>query len=142
MIFRNFRKLDLTYSLISLDLSGGAIADDFDNDGWIDIVTSTSDASGPMRFYKNNGDGTFADRSKESNLSKMLGGINLIQADFDNDGHLDLYVTRGAWWEDQGRHPNSLLRNLGWRRVSGCNVRGWIGITRISKFVRRLVRFR
>ena len=111
--FPKFQEIGSDLLVDSLDLSGGAIADDFDNDGWIDIVTSTSDASGPMRFYKNNGDGTFADRSKESNLSKMLGGINLIQADFDNDGHLDLYVMRGAWWEDQGRHPNSLLRNLG-----------------------------
>lgn len=111
--FPKFKNIGTELNVDSLDLSGGAISDDFDNDGWLDIVTSTSDTAGPMRFYKNNGDGTFADRSEESNLIHMLGGINIVQTDFDNDGNLDIYVMRGAWWEEKGGHPNSLLRNLG-----------------------------
>lgn len=111
--FPRFKEIASDLSIDSLDLSGGAIADDFDNDGWLDIVTSTSDTAGPMRFYRNNGDGTFVDRSTEAKLDKILGGINLVQADFDNDGHLDIYVMRGAWWEERGEHPNSLLKNLG-----------------------------
>lgn len=111
--FPKFKNIGTELNVDSLDLSGGAIADDFDNDGWLDIVTSTSDTAGPMRFYKNNGDGTFADRSEESNLIHMLGGINIVQTDFDNDGNLDIYVMRGAWWGEKGEHPNSLLRNLG-----------------------------
>ena len=40
----------------------------------------------------------------------------MVQADFDNDGWLDVLVLRGAWLGSQGCHPNSLLRNDG---VSG-----------------------
>ena len=36
-----------------------------------------------------------------------------MQADYDNDGHLDVFVLRGAWMREEGRHPNSLLRNRG-----------------------------
>ena len=35
------------------------------------------------------------------------------QADYNNDGHLDILVLRGAWLMKAGKHPNSLLRNNG-----------------------------
>ncbi|MDE0297108.1 MAG: CRTAC1 family protein [Candidatus Poribacteria bacterium] len=95
------------------DLSGGAIADDFDNDGYIDIVVSTWDAKGQMRYFRNNRDGTFSDRTRESGLLGLYGGLNLVQADYDNDGYVDILVLRGAWLGRNGRHPNSLLRNNG-----------------------------
>ena len=37
----------------------------------------------------------------------------MVQADYDNDGNVDLLVLRGGWLREQGRHPNSLLRNNG-----------------------------
>ena len=37
----------------------------------------------------------------------------MLQADYNNDGHPDVLVLRGAWSFEQGRHPNSLLRNNG-----------------------------
>ena len=40
-------------------------------------------------------------------LDAIAGGQGLSQADYDNDGCLDLLVTRGAW---QGPMPISLLR--------------------------------
>ena len=43
----------------------------------------------------------------------IVGGLNLIQADYDNDGLVDVLVLRGAWLGRGGAHPNSLLRNLG-----------------------------
>ncbi|MGB0716219.1 MAG: FG-GAP repeat domain-containing protein, partial [Phycisphaerae bacterium] len=43
----------------------------------------------------------------------LVGGINLFQADYDRDGFLDIFVCRGAWLRENGRHPNSLLRNNG-----------------------------
>jgi ASPIC and UnbV/FG-GAP-like repeat len=46
-------------------------------------------------------------------LEGITGGLNLIQADYDNDGDLDVLVLRGAWLENHGRHPKSLLRNDG-----------------------------
>ena len=95
------------------DLSGGAIADDFDNDGYLDIVVSTWDVKGQMRYFRNNRDGTFSDRTRESGLLGLYGGLNLVQADYDNDGYVDILVLRGAWLGRNGRHPNSLLRNNG-----------------------------
>jgi len=43
----------------------------------------------------------------------LTGGLNLIQADYDNDGDLDVLVLRGAWLREYGYHPNSLLANDG-----------------------------
>ena len=37
----------------------------------------------------------------------------MIHADYDNDGDNDVFLLRGAWFEEKGRHPNSLLRNCG-----------------------------
>ena len=97
----------------TIDLSGGAVGDDFDNDGYLDIVVSTMDTRGQLRFLRNNQDGTFSDRTDQAGLRGLLGGLNLVQADYDNDGDLDFLVLRGAWLEQQGRHPNSLVRNNG-----------------------------
>ena len=99
--------------LDTFSLSGGAVADDFDGDGYLDFFVSTSDLAGQLRFFRNGGDGTFADRTEAANLNGLLGGLNLVQADYDNDGHLDLLVLRGAWFDEHGQHPNSLLRNAG-----------------------------
>ena len=37
----------------------------------------------------------------------------MIQADYDNDGFVDVLVLRGGWMRSQGRFPISLLRNNG-----------------------------
>ena len=99
--------------LDTFDLCGGSVVDDFDGDGRLDVVTTTIDPMGPMTYHRNNGDGTFDDRAAASGLDQQLGGLNLIAADYDNDGDLDLFVTRGAWMFDEGRIRNSLLRNEG-----------------------------
>lgn len=88
--------------------AGGIIVDDFDNDGLFDVVTSNWDFCEPMHFFHNNGDGTFADRSEQSGLSSQLGGLNILQADYNNDGCVDILVLRGGWEIPQRK---SLLRN-------------------------------
>ena len=95
------------------DLSGGAVVDDFTGDGLLDVFTSTWDTNGPCRFMVNRGDGRFDDRTAAAGLTGILGGLNLVQADYDNDGDIDLLILRGAWLDAAGRHPNSLLRNNG-----------------------------
>ena len=88
--------------------AGGSIVDDFDNDGFLDIIETSFDPCQPMRAFHNNGDGTFADVSERSHLATQLGGINIVQTDFNNDGWLDVFVMRGGWeWPMR----NSLLRN-------------------------------
>jgi hypothetical protein len=97
----------------SFNLSGGAIVDDFDNDGLLDIVSSTWDPRGQIYFFHNQGDGTFVDRTAAAGLTGIYGGLNLIQADYDNDNDLDFLVLRGGWTEGHGIQPNSLLQNNG-----------------------------
>jgi len=94
-----------------LSLAGGTAAEDYDGDGWIDVVCSNSDPLGPLVYFHNNGDGTFDDRSDASKASEQLGGLNLLAADYDNDGDPDLLVMRGAWLLDHGCIRKSLLRN-------------------------------
>jgi hypothetical protein len=43
-------------------------------------------------------------------LEDQLGGINVVQADYNNDGRLDLFLMRGGW---EGPIRNWLLRNNG-----------------------------
>ena len=97
--------------LDTFDLSGGAIVDDFDNDNYLDIVVSTWDPAGQVRFFQNNRDGTFLEQTEQAGLAGLYGGLNLLQADYDNDDDVDILVLRGAWLEAAGQHPNSLLRN-------------------------------
>ncbi|HTB25349.1 MAG TPA: CRTAC1 family protein [Puia sp.] len=95
------------------ETAGGSIVDDFNNDGYLDIVTSSWSLNDGMHYYKNNSDGTFTDLSQASGLSAIKGGLNIIQADYNNDGYLDILVLRGAWLGEFGKQPNSLLRNNG-----------------------------
>ena len=54
-------------------------------------------------------------------------GLNLLQADYDNDGDLDIYVLRGAWLGQAGRHPDSLLRNDGKARFRDATFDAGLG---------------
>lgn len=93
--------------------AGGVIVDDFDGDFDLDVVFSSWETNASLVYFTNNGDGTFTDNSKSANLEGINGGLNLVQGDYDNDGDLDVLVLRGAWLENFGRHPKSLLRNDG-----------------------------
>lgn len=88
--------------------AGGVIVDDFDNDGLLDVVASSMDVCDPLRFFHNNGDGTFTDRTRDAGLQDQLGGLNIVQADYNNDGCMDILVLRGGWEFAQRK---SLLRN-------------------------------
>jgi hypothetical protein len=92
------------------DIAGGTITDDFDGDGLLDVALSSVDHCSPLRLYRNRGDGTFEDRSEQAGILGQLGGLNLAQTDYNNDGKLDIFVMRGGW---QMPMRNSLLRNNG-----------------------------
>ncbi|MDA1313509.1 MAG: CRTAC1 family protein [Acidobacteria bacterium] len=111
--FPRFLNVAPNLGLDVMSMCGGAIVDDFDNDGFLDIVVSGWGTSEQIRYFKNNGDGGFTERTEEAGLTGLYGGLNLVQADYDNDGDIDVLVLRGAWLDRAGRHPNSLLRNDG-----------------------------
>jgi tetratricopeptide (TPR) repeat protein len=90
------------------EMAGGLIVEDLENNGLFDIVTSSFDMCAPMHFFHNNGNGTFTDKTAEAGLSEQLGGLNMIQTDYNNDGCVDILMLRGAW---EGPQRMSLLRN-------------------------------
>ena len=94
--------------LNSFSMAGGVIVDDFENNGLLDVVTSSYDQCEALHYFHNNGDGTFTDRGIQAGLGDQLGGLNLIQTDYNNDGCLDIFVLRGGW---QSPMRDSLLRN-------------------------------
>ena len=111
--FPRFANISRDLGLNALTLSGGVVADDFDNDGWIDLMVSTWNTAGQLRYYRNNGDGTFSERTREAGLLGLFGGLNLIHADYDNDNDVDVLVLRGGWERSSTPPPNSLLQNDG-----------------------------
>jgi hypothetical protein len=94
-------------------LAGGTIAEDFDGDGWIDLLLSDWDPRTQCQFYRNLGDGHFENVTAKARLNGVTGGLNMMQTDYNNDGWLDVYIVRGAWMGELGLLPNSLLKNNG-----------------------------
>ena len=85
-------------------------------------------------LYKNNGDGTFRDVSRETRLTSKLGkALGVVATDINNDGRMDLFVAndtvenflfanRGAQgWEDIALGALVALSSDGWPR-SGMGV--------------------
>ncbi|MGZ0166711.1 MAG: CRTAC1 family protein [Planctomycetales bacterium] len=111
--FPEFENVAPKLNLNTDNHAGSAIVDDFDNDDDLDVLTCSSDPTLPTQYFRNNNDGTFTEQTEDAGLTGLLGGLNMVQADYNNDGNLDVYIVRGAWLGDLGRHPNSLLRNDG-----------------------------
>jgi hypothetical protein len=125
--FPRFRDVAPRVGLNTFDLAGGAVAEDFDGDGLLEVVASTSSTTGQLRYFKSDGNGRFTDRTVEAGLVGLFGGLNLTHADYDNDGHPDLLVLRGGWWRNAGMHPVSLLRNDGNGRFTDVTFAAGLG---------------
>jgi hypothetical protein len=96
-----------------LNQSGGGILEDFDNDGLLDVVVTSWAPSESMGFFRNKGDGSFEDRTQAAGLGDQRGGLYCVQADYNNDGNLDIFVPRGSWLPLHLSQRPSLLRNNG-----------------------------
>lgn len=108
-----FRDVAVQAGLDTIGLAGGSIMEDFDGDGFQDVMVSSWGLRDQLRLFRNDGQGGFDDRTDAAGLSGQIGGINLTHGDYDNDGAPDVLVLRGGWLAEQGLYPNSLLRNLG-----------------------------
>jgi hypothetical protein len=90
----------------------GVIVGDIDNDGDQDVFFCNY---GGDALFLNNGNGTFTDISRSAGLTQMnTWSSSGAFLDFDNDGDLDLYVTRyGDWqWPRDDRFCGNLARNI------------------------------
>ena len=82
--------------------SGGGILD-YDGDGWMDVYLVNG--QGSNRLFRNRRDGTFSDVTDQAGVGDPSYGMGCTFGDYDNDGHVDIYVTNVG--------PNVLYRNLG-----------------------------
>ena len=94
------------------ELATSAVLFDADNDGFLDLVVSICSnlkslpkkdsatlpdisAGGAIRYYRNNGDGTFTEKTSEVGLGTANGRARkVLFADFNNNGYMDLLIIR------------------------------------------------
>ncbi|HSU60646.1 MAG TPA: CRTAC1 family protein [Bryobacteraceae bacterium] len=119
---------------------------DYDNDGRLDLfICSFVDYSGGHKFecgdnklgkhyyciprifkgtasflYHNNGDGTFTEVSKGTDIAKSLGkGLGVVATDINNDGRMDLFVANDTvqdfLYMNRGPGPNGTWK---WEEIA------------------------
>ena len=71
--------------------SMGAVAADYDNDGWVDLFVS---GYGRVILFHNRGNGSFEDVTAKAGLQIPGWSIGSAWLDFDRDGCADLFVGR------------------------------------------------
>ncbi|MEZ5404461.1 MAG: CRTAC1 family protein [Bryobacteraceae bacterium] len=102
-----------------------AVAADFDNDGWVDIYIACD--STPSFFFKNNGDGTFAETGLERGVAlnedgMEQAGMGLGIGDYNLDGQLDIFKTHFA--DD----TNILYKNDGKGNFEDVTISAGLGV--------------
>ncbi len=114
------RFADVTSPVISDENGMGAAIGDYDNDGDLDwFVSSIFDTDGHAegnwgvtgnRLYRNRGDGTFEDATDAAGVRHGFWGWGSCFADFNNDGHLDLFHVNGFFLPLGGEFTNDTAR--------------------------------
>jgi len=110
-----FENLGAKLGVDAYSFYGGSITEDFNNDGFQDIFTTSTDLETNVTYYVADGNGGYEDKTIEAGLDGITGGSHCTQADYNNDGFTDIYIIRGGWLrlEAGKKHPNSLLKNNG-----------------------------
>jgi enediyne biosynthesis protein E4 len=118
-------------------IPGGVALFDYDSDGYLDIFFTNGarlpelvkdDNKYSNRLYRNNHDGTFTDVTDRAGLRGDGYSVGAAAADYDNDGHGDLYVT--------GYNRNILYHNNGDGTFT--DVTGKAGVTGVSSSGKKL----
>ncbi|HEY2014843.1 MAG TPA: CRTAC1 family protein [Bryobacteraceae bacterium] len=74
--------------------ANGAVVGDYNNDGWPDLLVT---CFGGVVLYRNNGDGTFSNATRESGLGgDNLWAMGAAFGDYDGDGLQDLFISHYA----------------------------------------------
>jgi hypothetical protein len=117
--------------------ASGILFLDYDNDGWSDLFVTG--VQGGDRLFRNES-GQFTDVTAQAGIPQATWGSMAAAADYDRDGHLDIYVARMGDHEHDVPTPShdarngkrgTLLRNVGdgtFRDVTskaGVGSRGW-----------------
>ena len=88
------------------DLTRGIVLDDFNNDGFVDIITGSGDR-GELYYFRNKADGTntFNAKVKISDISPNSYMMDITSADVDGDGNKDFVasVNLNAWYLFKGK---------------------------------------
>jgi len=122
--------------LDGIDQANAGIFADVDNDGYEDLFIVRYLA--PCKFFHNNGDGTFTDRSAAMGLDLVAPCMTGCFLDYDRDGFVDLYIgVYGNAFTDIPRLPffaqnggrNRLYRNNGGRGFIDVTVKSGTGDT-------------
>lgn len=92
-----FTDVTISTSIYSEHPTQTASWGDFNNDGWLDLFIGNENTGGSnhiSELYQNNGDGTFSEVAQAHNIN-AIGFIKaVIWGDINNDGFLDLYISR------------------------------------------------
>jgi enediyne biosynthesis protein E4 len=92
---------------------GGDVAVfDYNDDGKLDLFVTNM--FGASQLYRNNGDGSFTDVTKETLGRTSWGAIGCKAFDYDNDGRLDLFIAdmHSDMWMPPTVDPRTTTDNL------------------------------
>ncbi len=103
-----FEDVTVEAGLMSRNPSHTGAWGDYDNDGWLDLFVGNESRGipRPCELWRNNGDGTFTNMAVNAGLNIVGFVKGAVWGDYDNDGFVDLYVSRLA-------EPNLLFHNDG-----------------------------
>lgn len=87
-----------------LDIGGGAVFVDYDNDGWRDLYVLNW---GENHLYRNVEGREFVDVTEEAGVGDPGKGITATWGDYDNDGYVDLYVANWLCPECEGDYVDA-----------------------------------
>lgn len=142
----------------------GCVWFDYNNDGFPDLyVVSGKPLEGgihpyPLKnppveaphnhLYRNNGNGTFTDVTEQAGIAANIYGMAAIAADYDNDGHTDLFVTgygRAILFHNKGDGTLEDVTAKAGIKVDGWSISSaWLDYDRdgcVDLFVGRYVKF-
>jgi hypothetical protein len=105
-----FEDVSLRSGLADSGKTYTTLAFDANNDGYLDLYLAND--FGDNRFYENQTDKTFEDKTEEYNLTDSFHGMGLALGDIDLNGYFDIYLTNAT--EDQYEEEiNALFLNTG-----------------------------